>query len=201
MNAAPVYPTPEMMGNPRSGISQLRDMVAAYFVEHSVEAMVAEVGLKYRTFQLNQSNPSNANRVVFIPGEYDGGTAVKPRRYGSLDRASRNHASVVNPRELLNWERPITISVWSAPVPGAARDEGSTIAIAEDLLEQVVRAVHSSGMGDITWGSVTINAPPVENSFGVELLVSITQRGPLFDTTLDYAQPIASMPATSVEMT
>ncbi len=195
MNAAPVYPTPDMLGAPRSGILRLRNDVAAYFEANDVNASVPPVGLKYRSFVLNQG-PGNANRVVFIPGEFDGSLAPKPRRYGSLSRGTRNHASAINPRELLSWERPITISVWSAPVPGAPREEGSTIGVAEDLLEQVVRAVQASGAADITWGNVVISAPPVENGFGVEFLVSVTQRGPLFEATLDYAQPVVTVTPT-----
>ena len=193
MNAAPIFP--EMQTGPRSGILLLRDATAEYFAEHSVPATVADVGLKYRSFALNQG-PGGGNRVVFIPGKFDGTLSPKPRAYGTLDRKSRNHAQVGNPRELLNWDRPITISVWSAPEPGKAYDEGASVAKAEDLLEQVARAVQEFDAASIAWGEVLINAPPQENAFGVELLAMITQRGPLFDRTLEYSQPQARMQVT-----
>lgn len=201
MHGAPVYPTAAQIGTPRSGLLQLRNAVAIYFEEYSIPATVAPVGLKYRSFALNQSAPGNANRVCFIPGVFTGGEKPAPRDYGTLSRTGRNHASVVNPRELLSWDRPITLSCWSAPEAGNSRDEGTTIGLAEDLLEQVVRAVHTAGLADITWGGVTINMPTTENSFGVELLVAISQRGPLYGVTLDYAQPTAALTANDVEMT
>ncbi len=198
MNEAPVYPSPEALGTPKSGLLRLRDLVFAYFEEHEIAAIVAPVGLKYRSFALNQA-PGGANRVVFVPGEFDGSNAIKPRRYGSLTRESRNHASAGNPRELASWDRPITLCIWSAPVAGVPRDEGETLGAAEDLLELVVRAVHEAGGADVTWGAVTINAPPQENGFGIELLVSLTQRGPLFGATLDYtmAGPVLSKDMTT----
>ncbi len=199
MNEAPVYPLSTQIDSVKSGILRLRDDIAKYFALYNVPATVPPVGLKYRSFALNQSAPGNANRVCIIPGEFDGSAVPKPRRYGTLSRSNRNHASVNNPRELASWDRPITISCWSAPPPGQAKDEGAIIALAEDLLQEVVRAVHASGCSDITWGAVTINAP-VENPFGVELLVSITQRGPLYDTTLDYAQPTSGLTSEDVEI-
>ncbi len=138
MNEAPVYPTPEMGGAPRSGLLRLRDSVAAYFEEWAVGAVVAPVGLKYRSFTLNAA-PGGANRVVFIPGEFDGNNAPKARKYGSLSREVENHSTANNPKEIASWERPFTVSIWSAPVPGLSKEEGDTIGGAEDLLEQVVR--------------------------------------------------------------
>lgn len=201
MNGAPVYPLPAQIGTPRSGLLQLRNAVAVYFEEYDVGAAVAPVGLKYRSFTLNQSAPANANRVVFIPGVFDGNEKPKPRDYGVLSRRVRNSSSVQNPRELLTWDRPITISCWSAPEAGNSKDEGATLNLAEDLVEQVVRAVQVHSHADIEWGAVTINMPSTENNFGVELLLAITQRGPLYGVTLDYAQPRAVLTADDVEIT
>lgn len=194
VNGAPVYPLPSQTVTPRSGLLQLRNGVAQYFQDYSIQAVVTPVGLKYRTFALNQANPANANRIVFIPGEFEGGDLTpKPRPYGTLSRKNRNAGSVVNPRELLSWERPFTISLWSAPVPGKQTDEGESINVVEDLLEQTVRAIQYTAKATIVWGAVNIQAPPVENSFGVELLVSATQIGPIFDLVYDYVQPTANV--------
>lgn len=194
-NSSPVYPSADSMGTPRSGLLLLRNAVAAYFEANAIVAIVTPVGLKYRQFTLNQTfSPTstdnlNANRLVFIPGEFDGTNAMKSRKYGTLDRGNRNHSQVNNPRELVNWERPLTLSVWSAPLVSDSRNESENIGIAENLLENAVRAIHYSSASDITWGSVIINSPSADNGFGVELLVSATQRGPLFDLTRDYVQP------------
>jgi hypothetical protein len=196
---APPYPPPTDF--PKSGLQYLRDRVAEYFESYAVPAVVADIGLKYRSFNLNVSAPNGANRVVFIPGKFDGSNALRPREYGELGRDTYNHASVENPREIVSWERPFTISCWSSPEPGKASDEGATIAKAEDLLEQVVRAVHEACGADIMWGSVIINSPPSENSFGVELLVFATQKGPLFDKTLEWVQATPGLTADDVEFT
>lgn len=192
MNAAPPYPLASQIGTPRSGLGVMRDAVYAYFEERSIPAVVAEVGLKYRSFIINQAALGGGNRVVFIPGEFDGSSEPKPRAYGSLSRDTRNHSSVSNPRELLAWDRPVTLSVWAAPET-MAYNESANVLAAENLLEQVARAVHTACLADIEWGKVVINTAP-ENTFGVEFLVSLIQHGPLFDVTREYVQPSASVP-------
>ena len=175
---------------PRSGVRLLRDRVEDYFKANSVPAVVAPVGFKYRTFNLNQA-PGGANRVVFIPGEFDGdSTKLKPRKYGTLNRMGRNVGAGggFHPRELFSWDRPITVSVWSAPAPGQNHDEGLNLEHAEDLLEQVARACAVFG-GLLRFGEVTVNSPPQENAFGAELLVRLTQVGPLYDVSYDVVQP------------
>lgn len=189
MNAAPVYPV--FNTRPRSGIVFLRNAVASYFEALKVPAVVAPVGLKYRTFTLNQSFPANASRVVFIPGEFDPSGDIKPRKYGSLSRETRNAGSVVNPRELAEWSRPITVSIWGAPAPGQTESEQDSIALVEDLMEQVVRGIYSASIdgvgiaGSIEFGEVSIVSPPNEKSFGAELLLSLIQTGPLYGETLE----------------
>jgi len=196
--AAPSVPTPDPP--PRSGLVYLREQVANYFNQNGIAATVAPVGLKYRSFQINQTFPGGANRIVFIPGEFDGENLLKSRPFGTLNRQIRQSAEVINPRELLCWERAVTLSIWSPPVTGSREDEEGALAIAENLLEQVVRAVqyvpdpsnpNASISASILWGDVLYKSPPVESAFGVELLVSLIQLVPLFDTTLDVVYPSA----------
>lgn len=191
MNAAPVFPLAD--GPPRSGIVHLRNMVAAYFSGFAVPAHVPPVGLKYRSFTLNQQTPGNANRVVFIPGTFDGDVKAK-RNYGVLSRETRNSSYVNNPREIASWDRHITISIWAAPVPGRRPEEEDSIAVVEDLLEQTVRALQAAGQGSIHFGAVTIPVPG-EGIFGEELLLHIIQVGPLLDMTLDVAYAVPAVPA------
>jgi hypothetical protein len=195
VNAAPVFPLAN--GPPRSGIVYLRNMVARYFQDFAVPATVAPVGLKYRSFTLNQSTPGNANRVVFIPGKFDGDIKAK-RDYGEISRETRNSSYVENPREIASWDRPITISLWSAPVPGQRPDEQDNIAVVEDLLEQTVRALQAAGQGSIHFGAVTIPVPG-EGIFGEELLLHIVQVGPLLDKTLDIVYAVPAVPAVDFE--
>lgn len=197
-NSAPPYPHVWQLGKQKSGLLFLRDEVEKYFQSRSIPIEVARVGAKFRSFKSNQS-PFGANRVVFIPGDYDAASGqTKARPYGTLSRATRNASSVVNPRELVSWERPITISIWSAPKPGTPEAEDNSIAVVEDMLEQVVRACQFVQASQIVFGEVTIVAPPVEQSFGCELLVSAMQRGPLFDETLEYVQATAVVPRTQI---
>lgn len=200
MNSYPLNPYPLDEDSPRSGLLHLRNATEAYFQANDVPATVALVGLKYRSFTMNQRSDSNANRVVFIPGVFDGNLAPKPRAYGTLSRNTQNSSYVVNPREILAWERPFTLSIWAAPQPGNTEGEDQAVALAEDLLEQTVRAITYapdaygvSLAASVIWGSVTIASPPVEGGFGVEFLVQATQNGPLFDKTLEVTRALPAI--------
>ncbi len=200
---APVSPiTPVPLGVAQTGLQFLRDQVAKYFLDESIPAVVAKVGLKYRSFQLNVSPDATANRICFIPGDFDGTNSTKARKYGELSRETRNATSVVNPRELAQWERTCTISVWAAPDPSALQEEDLSLINAEILLEQVIRGLYSAAditpdtpvtsfsvSGAFSMGEVFVNAPPVESGYGVELLVHILLRGPFFDKALEVVFP------------
>lgn len=197
-NSTPAFPQNYQLGK-KSGLTILRDGVAKYFADRSIPIEVARVGAKYRSFKSNQHVLTGANRVVFIPGDFDPTSAqTKARPYGVLNRETRNASSVVNPRELASWERPITISIWAAPHPGKAEAEDDSIAVVEDMLELVVRACQFVQMSQIMFGEVVIVAPPVEQSYGAELLLSAIQRGPLLDETLEYTQATAVVPRTQI---
>jgi hypothetical protein len=201
-NAAPVTPNFPVTPQSTSGLQFLRDQVDAYFKSEEIPAVVAKVGLKYRSFQINTTTPGGANRVVFIPGVFDGSPSGKARPYGELSRKTRNASAVNNPRELAQWERPCTISVWAAPAASDLQDEERSLSLVEDLLEKVVRGLYSAAefnpedtemsfsvSGAFSLGVVTVNAPPTESGYGVELLVSLMLRGPFFDKTLDVVFP------------
>lgn len=187
---APSYADPERIDTPRSGLLRLRNGVAAYFDQNQVPAIVANVGLKYRAFILNQNLQTNAGRVVFIPGDFDGDASPRPRRFGSITRHNNNAGSVYNPRELACWDRTFTISVWSPPVLGHDQQD-QTMEQSEAILEQTVRAVQASAQATVFWGDVVCLEGSPESLFGVELLVHAIQRLPIFDATLDVVTPSA----------
>jgi hypothetical protein len=192
MNAAPPYPPYSTA--PRSGLSYLRNNVAAYLAGRDVPVIVAPVGLKYRFSTLVQG-PSGAGRIVFIPGIFDGAPQLKPRKYGTIDRDTDNATSVCNPREIGMWSKAFTISIWAPPDSAHPQDEQRSHALADDLLEWLFRAVNNipgpdgkSVSASILWGDVILQSPPTEQAFGVELLVNAIQREPIFDETLEVVQ-------------
>jgi hypothetical protein len=149
------------------------------------------VGLKYRSFTMNQA-AGGASRVCFIPGEFAGEDGLKPRRYGELNRQTRNATSVRNPREILEWSRTFTISIWGvAASSNQLLAEQDDVALVEDLLEQVVRGIYSASIdgvsiaASIQFGAVTVVAPPTEKAFGAELLITCVQNTPLYGETLE----------------
>jgi hypothetical protein len=209
-NAAPNAPIPGKA--PRSGLIYLRNEVERQFGENDVGAIVTPVGLRYRTEQNNQASPGRGGRVCFIPGKFDGSLALKPREYGSISRFQQGSASAFNPRELVEWEREATVSVWGRPPLDSQSDEEAAHEAAEDLLELTIRAMSNArlinptdgtyssfGIGAaITWGGVTLISPPGEIFAGIELLVGFTLKGPFFDATLDLAFPTLVMSKSNV---
>lgn len=174
----------------RSGLVTLAQAAQIYFDQNGVPVQVA-VGFGARWKLWNQG-PDGANRLVFIPGDYNGDPAEKPldegRLYNPLKLASDN------PRELVEWQRTVTISVWGVD-PDQPNDEVASILATDRLLEWTVRAVNNAvdpetGLslgadrdedGRLTWGKVTRTYPPLETAFGVEYLVRFEMRGPLYD--------------------
>lgn len=197
-HAAPPYPV-NTIPPPRakSGLVALRDHIASYFANYAVPVTVAPVGLKYRSFNLNQTFPGNANRIVVIPGEFDGNLSPAPRKGGAMSRGQRQATSVINPRELALWERTFTLSIWSGSSQG---NEEEAVIQSDLILEQTVRACMSLAIAGaptpaaVRWSEVTVNAPPVEGMFGIELLVGGTLLCPMFDVTLEIAQATVRVP-------
>jgi hypothetical protein len=209
-NAAPVIAL-DSGRKSRSGLVYLRDTVATYFQLNEIAATVAKVGKKYRFVKLNADRDTSANRLVFIPGEFDGEDKPKPRAYGSLSRATDNSASVVNPPEIMHWDRTFTLSIWAPPKLGDTSDEESAHEIIENLFEQVLRAtqtladptldpdlagVPSPIPASIRWGDITIMDPPGEKTFGIEWLVQGVMLSPFFGQAMATVFPTAVVPRT-----
>lgn len=184
------------MGVHRSGLIALSDGVRAYFAQNEVPAEVTKVGLKYRTFRVNQG-PGGGSRVCIIPGEFDGDLAPKPARFGKLKKPRHNATEDGNPRALAWWEKPFTVSIWGVDLTDLG-DEEKQLQATEDLFELTVRALRAAfdpvtqqpvGLADIVEGPVVLNRKEVERNFGFELLAQFTHNGPLFDSEVEIGFP------------
>jgi hypothetical protein len=170
-----------------SALIALADAVRAQFV--GTDVVVGVVGRRERSKLINQS-PVGANRVLFIQPP-DGAR-------GTLKRGQQAHTE---PRVLLEWTRPIILSVWSADAL-APDDEEAQIEASETLLEStfqcIRRAVSPEGLpffGNLTFGAIKEMGTPknAELYYGIELQVSMTLRGPLFDRQKDKTRPAPSL--------
>jgi len=152
---------------------------------------VTALGWRQREQQLNQGM-GQANRITLYPGLEPSGA------YGQGgDLTRENRPSTVNPRALVTWRKPVTMSVWAVDT-SSNYDEELQIAAAEQLLEYAVQAAHNAidpatgtpvGVANLEWGSVRYTKPPVNMGFGAEILVEFMQKCPLFDRTVDIATP------------
>jgi hypothetical protein len=196
------------MGN-RSGLIALSDGVREYFGAQGITAVVTPVGWRYRTFQVNQG-PGGGSRVCFIPGRIDptmpGAPKVMPAgaiRQPStssppgVPRAGSLLAGVRNPRPLRNWDKIVSVSIWAVDTSDVNNDE-LQLAATEDLLEATVQAMHFAidpdtkipvGMANVVIDEAVWVLPPVERAFGRELVLFLTQPGPLYAPAKDIATP------------
>lgn len=190
------------------GLLALALGVERYFAANAILATVG-VGLQERSFALNQG-PGGASRVVLIDGDFDGSEAPRVLDGGALNRATRSLN--LNPRELAQWERLITVSIWGVDYSSEAalRDTRKQIAAASKLLERTIQALHcgayadangdqaNAGLADLVWQKIRITHPPVEMGFGQEYLLTLVHREPLFDAPVGIAFPdpaIARIPS------
>lgn len=186
------------------GLIALASAVRADFALRAVTmngvlVAVPPVGLKSRSLW-------TFPRVVFIPGKFDGVLPPKPLEEGRL--VPPEHTKADNPRELVTWERISTISVYASDKTDVQNEE-LQISACTWLLEQALQSMVNAytpnlkvpegdnrefgftGQGSLAFDSspVTRVYPPVEFPHGAELLVSFTQRGPLFDVLLNVVTP------------
>lgn len=187
----------------RAGLPALVRGVRAYFAAYGVTANVV-LGWNARNSQINQG-PGGANRVCFIPGEFDGSTgAPKVAKAGTMDRNAAQNFVSHNPRmrALAWWHEPITVSCWAVD-PSQPQDEESQIEATNALQEATVAAIHNAtdpvtgfavGFANIEeWGAVGWTLPPGENAFGRELTFGLTLLSPLFDAPIQLVTPAASV--------
>lgn len=183
----------------RSGLLGLVRGVAAYFGANMISAQVV-AGWKARDRKDN-AGPGGANRVVFMPGDFDAGAGgPKPLPAGRISRnAPQNFPELTGDgRALAWWEYSATVSVWAVSID-RPQDEEAQIEAVEELLEQTVRAMHNAvdpatatpaGFGNILeWGDAAWTLPPKEQAFGRELCFGFTLLVPLLDQPYGIAFP------------
>jgi hypothetical protein len=183
------------VGN-RDAIVALRDATAAYFVANDVPAVVARVGLKYRTFQVNQG-PGGGSRVVFIPGEFDGSLDPKPMKLSELAMPRKNVTDTGNPRELFKRTLNVTLSIWAVDTSKLSDEEAQWCATS-DLAELTIQGARNGqdpesgkypGLANLLPYAEILNRTAIENTFGFELLLQCRLGSVYLDQPSDTTTP------------
>jgi len=194
----------------RPGLPALVRGVRAYFAAQSLDVSVA-LGWTRRSRQDNQA-PGGAQRVVFIPGEFDPATgAPKAQRGGTIDlTGAQNHVTVdAGRRRNLALDHAVaTVSLWAVD-PARPQDEEGQIVATEALRELTFQAIHAAvdpetgmavGFGNIeSWGDWYWTLPPGEAAFGREITFQLVLRAPIFAPPISQAfatGAVARSPAT-----
>jgi hypothetical protein len=182
-----------------SSLVALYQSVSAYFQALSVNAAVY-LGLKER-------DRWDTSRVVIIDGEFDGSNTPKPRAAGRF-RAPWQKQST-NPRELVGWERPVTLSIRGVD-PTQPDSEAAQVQATEALIELTVQAVHNAtaidavtgatvaiGQANIDWSegrTVWVDAgSATQQTWGKEFLVGFTYKCVFFDAALQVVTPTPAL--------
>ena len=194
-----VFPSGYVPPVPQSSLTLLFRAVQAWFTAYQVDAAVY-LGLKYRDLQ-------DQPRVILIDGEFDGTLDPRPRSAGRF-RAPWQKKSV-DPRELVGWERPVTLSV-RAVDKTAPDSEIAQVVATETLLEFAVQAVQNAvstdpvtgmvygvGQASVDWGESKLTwvdpGTGTQQTWGKELLVTFIYKCPLFDQALGVAFPVGQL--------
>ncbi len=169
-----------------SSILALEAGIRAFFAKQNPSVSVGVTGWKARFQHLNQGSPV-ANRVCLIPGDPNGAD-------GALTRGRQTSA---NPRNLLEWDRKVTVSVWAFDSANAADDRAQIVAL-ENLLAQTLQALHRAvdpdtgalvGVANIHWGSIRWTVDNKEMGAGREVLVDLILKSTFFDLPNGVAFP------------
>lgn len=185
----PITPEPDFEQPTRSSsLVALYASMQRWFEQQVGDAARVYLGLRYR-------DNWDTSRVVIIDGEFDGAGAPKPRAAGRF-RAPWQKQSY-NPRELVGWERPITLSIRGVDATNPD-SEAAQIQATEDLIELTVQAVHNAmavdsvtganvpiGQNNVDWtdgkGMWVDPGSATQQTWGKEFLIGLTYKCPLFD--------------------
>lgn len=162
-----------------SGLTMLARAVGAYFEDNNVEALVL--------FGLQARGRWAKPRVVIIPGFYDGSEAPRPMPGGAFGPPTKKES--FNPRELAEWTRAVTLSIFAVDQT-APNDEILQTEALDDLTESTIQAVWNGidpvsgkkpGGAGTEWGDSVLMHPPVQFGYGKELLLHCTVKMPFYD--------------------
>jgi hypothetical protein len=174
---------------PNSGLLALQRGVAQYFEDQSVAAQVL-IGLKARGLWAK-------SRVVIIPGKFDGSEAPRPMAAGKFGPPTKKES--FNPREVAEWVRELTLSIFAVDPENLQSEEAQIIAL-ENLIESTLQGVWNAmdpvsgknvGGPGIEWGDSFYVVPPVQLAYGRELLLGCTMKNPMFDLPQAVRHPTA----------
>ena len=183
--------------------------VAAYFVAAGITATV-DLGWTKRYRQDNQG-PGGANRVIFIPGEFDASPgAPRVLKYGAIDlNGAQNQVSLAPRLRTIAWlHAPYTCSVWGYDASDPTNERKQIVAT-KNLLRLTMQAMQNGrdpvsgqatgGANVEAWGIAGWTLPPGEMGFGRELTFEFVLIEPQYDAGVDLAYPspaVARLPAT-----
>lgn len=178
-----------------SSLVALYTSVQAYF---KATGRVAQVylGLRYRDLW-------DTSRVVIIDGEFDGSNAPKVRSAGRFAAPTQKRS--VNPREIVSWPRPVTLSIRGVDATDPD-DESKQIEATEALIEATVQALQQAtaidpatglavgiGQASVDWGDSRAAwvdpGSATQQGWGKEFLVTFTYRCVFFDVADNIVFP------------
>lgn len=192
------YPPGLTVTPPASGLVALYSSVSAYFTNLAINAKVY-LGLKYRDLY-------DTSRVVIIDGEFDGSNTPRVRSAGRFLAPWQKQST--NPRELVGWERPVTLSIRAVDATDPD-NESKQVAATEALIESTIQAVHNAmavdtegnniaiGQNNIDWReskAAWVDAgTATQQTWGKEFLVTFLYKCVLFDLPVAVAFPTPSL--------
>ena len=194
------YGPPGFLGpTSMSSLVALYGSVQGYFTATGNTAGVY-LGLRYR-------DNWDTSRVVIIDGEFDGSNWPKPRGAGSFGAPWQKKS--FNPRELVSWERPVTLSIRGVD-PTAIDSESAQIQATEGLIEATIQALQqamtvdpvtqtnvSIGQANIDWAnSEAVWVDPgtaTQQTWGKEFLVTFIYKCVFFDLADSIAFPTPAL--------
>lgn len=182
----------------KSALVALYSSVSQYFTDLSINAKVY-LGLRYRDLY-------DTSRVVIIDGEFDGSNTPRVRSAGRFLAPWQKQST--NPRELVGWERPVTLSI-RAVDPTNPDDETLQTAATEALIESTIQAVHNAmavtpaglnvaiGQNNVDWReskAAWVDAgTATQQNWGKEFLVTFLYKCVLFDLAEATATPTPNL--------
>jgi hypothetical protein len=174
----------------KSALVALYRSISSYFVDQEVEAKVL--------FGLKERDLWETSRVVVIDGIFDGNVTPKALDAGAFF-APTQKKSANNPRELVSWPRPVTLSIRGVDITNVDSEAHQTEAM-EALIEATLQGIQNAvdpksgtavGQANLDWGRCQWLKPPVQQSFGMEFLLGMTLKCVFFDLAQGVAFPTA----------